>query len=237
MLLSIVVPCFNESENAASIRDSLLPVLARLRPAGGLEIIFVDDGSTDGTLPALKTFLGESGGFHYLRHERNSGIGAALRTGFRAAKGDVIVTTDSDGTYRFEEIPSLLDALKGADIATASPYHPDGSVEGVPSYRLALSKTASALYRRATGLPLHTFTSLFRAYRREALDRIPFRSNGFVSVAEIMVLAAGAGMRIAEVPMTLHARQRGVSKMRTMRVAAAHVPVLLSAAFRRMTPS
>src|SRR5262249_44074581 len=124
------------------------------------------------------------------RHEINRGLGAALRTGFAAARGRIIITTDSDATYRFSEIPALLTRLSpDIDIVTASPYHPEGSVEGVPGYRLLLSRGSSLAYRLLVGGHLHTYTALFRAYRSEVVRTVTFDSDGFLAVAELLVNA------------------------------------------------
>ena len=81
-----------------------------------------------------------------LSHEQNRGLGAALRTGFAHSRSDVVVTTDADGTYEFGEILGLCALLlPDVDVVTASPYHPEGGVDGVPAYRLLLSQGRVAL--------------------------------------------------------------------------------------------
>jgi dolichol-phosphate mannosyltransferase len=159
-----------------------------------------------------------------LRHERNRGLGAALRSGFRAATGARVVTTDSDGTYRFADIPGLLACLDGgADLATASPYHPAGRVVGVPPARLLLSQAASLLYRLLVDRRIHTYTSLFRAYRRTVLEQVTFASDGFLGGTELLVKARLRGFKVAEYPATLSVRQMGVSKLRLGRTIRAHL--------------
>ena len=138
MDISIIVPCYNEAENTDKLRRELFPILAELARESKVELLLVDDGSTDRTLEALASLpdTPELGGVEarILQHGTNRGLGAALRTGFGAARGNVIVTTDSDGTYRFTEIPTLLRYIDaGAAIVTASPYHPQGGAEGVPA--------------------------------------------------------------------------------------------------------
>src|SRR5205809_175854 len=77
----------------------------------------------------------------------------------------------------------------GIDIVTASPYHPDGGVDGVAAYRLVLSRGSSLIYRLLVGSDLHTYTALFRAYRRDVVRSVEFRADGFLAVAEILVNA------------------------------------------------
>jgi dolichol-phosphate mannosyltransferase len=188
----------------------------------------VDDGSRDDTL-AVFSRVAESAremgiAAVVVPHDRNRGLGAAMRTGFRAAQGDVVVTTDSDATYRFEEIPAILDHLADdVDIVTASPYHPRGAVANVPPHRLVLSRGSSWVYRRLVSSSLHTYTALFRVYRRHVIDTVPFSSDGFLAGAELLVNAVLAGYRAAEYPTVLHSRAHGVSKARLARTILAHV--------------
>ncbi len=227
--LSIIIPCYNEAESVASLHEGLVPVAAALAAQRGpVEIIFVDDGSTDGTLDAFRTsFDGTEPAnvtFCYTQHVVNRGLGAALRTGFAAAQGDIVVTTDSDNTYRLTEIPALIDRLTpGVDIVTASPYHPDGGVENVPEYRLVLSKGSSLMYRVLVDRHLHTYTALFRAYRREVIKKISFEADGFLAGTELLVYAMLQGYVVAEYPTVLHARVAGVSKAKLMRTIRAHL--------------
>lgn len=227
MDLSIIVPCCNEAANVPRLRAELMPVAAELARQRSVEVVFVDDGSTDGTLAALQAALqdGPAGvAVRYERHPVNLGLGAALRTGFAAASGEVVVSTDADGTYPFATLPGLLARLgPGVDLVTASPYHPDGAVRDVPAYRLVLSQGASFLYRLLVDWRLHTWTCLFRAYRRPLLEKIGFRSAGFLAGTELLVKARLAGYRAAEYPAVLHSRVAGQSKARVVGIIAAHL--------------
>lgn len=229
MDLSIVVPCYNEAENIPKIQTEFFPVVAELAKTYSLEVIFVDDGSTDETWRALTdTFGGYSNepqlSVRFERHEVNRGLGAALRTGLTAARGEVVVTTDSDGTYKFSEIPALLSYLTpDVDIVTASPYHPAGGVEGVPAYRLILSRGSSTIYRLLVDWRVHTYTCLFRAYRRKVIERVSFESDGFLAGTELLVKGMLMGYRVAEYPAVLHKRVFGVSKTKLVRTILAHL--------------
>jgi dolichol-phosphate mannosyltransferase len=226
--LSIIIPCYNELEGLSKLQDELMPVLAELTVAHTVEVIFVDDGSQDGTGLALEQIFGarrDSGlSFKFERHPFNRGLGAAIRTGFAAAAGNLIVTTDSDGTYKFANIPALLACLTpDVGLVTASPYHPAGGVEGVPGYRLVLSQGSSLIYRLLVNWRVHTYTALFRAYRRQIIDTLDFQSDGFLAGTELMVKAMLAGWRVAEFPAVLHARVVGVSKAKLARTIRAHL--------------
>lgn len=236
MRLSIVIPCYNEVDSIPKLGEELVPVLEQLAGDDGpdnwaeprVEVVFVDDGSQDGTLASLQERIGQRRlagvSFRFERHPTNRGLGAALRTGFSAASGDVIVTTDSDGTYDFAEIPALLACLRpDVSIVTASPYHPDGGVANVPGYRLVLSRGSSLIYRLLVARDVYTYTALFRAYRREVVKAIDFDADGFLSGTELLVKAMLGGWQVAEYPTVLHGRRAGVSKARLLRTTAAHL--------------
>jgi dolichol-phosphate mannosyltransferase len=230
MELSIVIPCYNEAENAGKIESELFPVVRDLAATQSVEVIFVDDGSTDSTWQVFHNVVGNSPeplkgiAVRFEQHAMNRGLGAALRTGFEASNGQVILTTDGDGTYKFSEIPALLSCLKpGVDIVTASPYHPKGGVIGVPRYRLALSQGSSAIYRLLVDRRIHTYTSLFRAYRRSVIERVPFESDGFLAGTELMVKAMLSGYRVVEYPSVLHRRAFGASKAKIACTIWAHL--------------
>ena len=230
MELSIVIPCYNEADNAAKIQTELFPVVRDLAAWQSVEVIFVDDGSADATWQMLHEVTRDNHEqlkgitVRFEQHTVNRGVGAALRTGFKAALGQVIVTTDSDGTYKFAEMPALLACLKpGVDIVTASPYHPEGGVIGVPRYRLVLSQGSSSIYRLLVDRRVHTYTSLFRAYRRIVIERVPFESDGFLAGTELMVKAMLSGYKVAEYPSVLHRRAFGASKVKIARTIQAHL--------------
>jgi len=237
MKLSVIIPCYNEADNVAKLHDELLPVIRSLLVKGHIssteafdtaEMLFVDDGSRDGTSDKLKeAFEGEANprlGFQFLKHATNAGLGAAIRTGFAHATGDVLLTVDSDGTYKFSGIPALLNRLTPEiDIVTASPYHPQGGVVGVPGYRLFFSKGSSLLYRLLVDRNVHTYTCLFRAYRANVVRQISFASNDFLGGTELLVKAMLAGFRTAEFPDVLHKRMFGISKARIAQTVQSHL--------------
>lgn len=228
-LVSVVVPIFNEEAGIGLLREKLLKLKALLENTCRLEFVFVDDGSSDATVAGLKQQFGNAGvQFQIVEHGRNRGVGAAFRSGFRVCTGKLICTIDADCTYSPEGLKLLLDALAstGADIAVASPYHPQGGVEGVPWWRLALSRRCSALYRWASPLKLYTYTSIFRAYRSEVIRNVSFTSDGFVSAAEILLAAGRQGYRVTEVPMVLRSRSIGRSKMKVVRTIFSHLRML-----------
>lgn len=222
--LSIIIPCYNEAENVARMAETLFPVVDALAQTQAVELVLVDDGSRDDTLARLQSLADQRPDVRVVRHEHNRGLGAAMRTGYAHARGAVLVTTDSDGTYPFTEIPKMLALLTpDVDIVVASPYHPQGGVEGVPRYRLLLSQGASLLYRVLLKWNVHTYTAMFRAVRREVAQRTPAEATGFLMPAEFLANAMLLGYRVAEFPTVLHVRRYGQSKARIARIILAHL--------------
>lgn len=224
--ISIVIPCCNEEENIKIAVEQLSQLKSQL---GDIELVFVDDGSRDRTYDLLSEISKTSDLVRIHRHPTNLGLGAAIRSGLEASRGEIIVTTDCDGTYGFQDIPKIIEKLKsGFDVITASPYHPQGKVENVHGYRLLLSKACSLVYRMILRTGIYTFTSLFRAYRRVVVENIKIESNGFLGGTELLVKAIRAGYRVGELPATLRTRERGVSKAKLFATTKAHIRFQLS---------
>jgi len=226
--LSILIPCYNEEENIINLRNPLQDGINSLRDEYQVEIVFIDDGSSDETWAALHKVFGDSDAsgltIKYCRHTHNEGLGAAIRSGIQVSHGDILVTTDSDGTYPFSEIPALLAKMEDdVAIVSASPYHPRGGVEGVPAYRLILSRGSSFLYRLLVDWNIFTYTSLFRAYRREIFKTVEFSANDYLAGTEILVKARLLGFRIMEYPTVLRVRQFGTSKARILKTIRSHL--------------
>lgn len=231
---SVLIPCYNESAGIPQLCERLKALRVALDHSEDLEIIFVDDGSTDGTGDVIAGCM--SGIPHeVVRHASNRGIGAALRTGFYAAHGEELVTTDSDCTYDPSTIPQILNQLRsGYDVVTASPYHPQGEVVGVEAWRLLLSRALSRVYGLVLPGRLYTYTSCYRAYRRDALERMTLHNDGFLGVTELLVSGMLHGMKVGEMPVRLTRRRFGTSKIRILTVSFAHARYILQILWSRM---
>lgn len=233
MSVSLVVPCYQEAESLEAFA-ALLPDL----PVD--DIVFVDDGSTDGTAVRLSEIQASDPRVRVLTHAANRGVGAAMRTGLSAARGDVVVVYDADATYPPEDLDRLVAAIEaGADVATASPFVAGGDAPDVPWPRLALSRGAAGAYRHVVGpraQGVMTFTCAFRAYRSDWLERLTFASDGFGAAGEILGAALLADARVVEVPSRLRARTEGESKMRVLPALREHLGVLWRLGRRRARP-
>lgn len=195
--LSIVVPFFNEGEMV----DSTVAALAR----DDAELIFVDDGSSDGTGERLLAAASRYPNIRVISHEHNQGANAALLTGLCAATGDSIVVLDADLSYGPEHVDALVTALRSqyAAIAVASPYHLAGTVFNVPPTRLALSVAANRIFKSITRSHVATYTGMVRAYSRRFLARVnPRGLTGEINCALILA-ALSRGERVVEVPARL----------------------------------
>ncbi|MEA2562815.1 MAG: hypothetical protein QOH06_4319 [Acidobacteriota bacterium] len=236
--VSLVVPCFNEEGSLEYLANTLRNVAAALGRDYELSFLFVDDGSRDRTWEVLGRLFGSRSDCTLIRHERNRGVAAAILTGIRAARTEIVCSIDCDCTYDphhlAEMIPRLVD---GVDLVTASPYHPEGRVLNVPAWRLTLSRGASFLYRRVLRQKLHTYTSCFRVYRRRAIAAIDLdlREEGFLGIAEILARLDLQGSTVVEHPATLEVRLLGQSKMKVLRSVAGHLRLLVRLAALRMS--
>lgn len=236
--LAIIIPCCNEEEALGLLHERLSPVLTNIEQRYTTELVLVDDGSTDATWDWLQLLQRLSWPARIVlgRHDRNRGLGAALRTGLGLTDASIVVTIDVDGTYPFGIIEPLLDAIaNGADVATASPYHPDGGVDGVSASRLLFSRGASSLYRILVDRRIHTYTALVRAYRRDILDVALSEHPGFLNVAETLVEARRRNVTVVEVPAMLAQREVGQSKARVVRIIRAHLRYMAHIARLRLT--
>src|SRR3989344_2355452 len=223
--LSIIIPCYNEEDGIPQLADQLTPVIAQLTDYT-VELIFIDDGSTDKTNELLHMYFPSA---TILKHEKNQNLGAALRTGFKHAHGDLIAALDSDCTYHPSVLPKLIGMLDDeTHIVTVSPYHPQGKVENVPAYRLFLSKSVSLIYRILLKSDLHTYTAMVRIYKKQVVKNIEIKSNTFMGVTEILVKALLYGYKAKEIPVTLTARKFGISKLKTARAIRDHLKLIKS---------
>ncbi len=222
--VSIVIPAYNESENIVETAERITAVFAS-RPEQ-IEIIFVNDGSTDDTWDVAKRLAQTNPSIIPAGYAQNAGRGRALRHGFGVARGQFVVATDADLSYAPHFILDLLDALYAdadVDFVLGSPYMPGGGTEGVDPKRLFISQFGNVILRRVVNKEIYTWTGVFRAYRREVLEAIDLEADGKEIHLEILSRALAAGYKVKEVPAVLASRRKGQSKFRFGGTAVSHL--------------
>jgi dolichol-phosphate mannosyltransferase len=221
----LILPTYNEAENARAIVTAAAAVLAAAAP-DGFRILIVDDGSPDGTGRIADELAAEHDWMRVLHRSEKNGIGPAYLAGFRHALdagAGYVMEMDSDFSHDPADLARLLQAVRdGADLALGSRYVPGGGVVDWGLLRRVVSEGGSTYARLVLGLRVRDLTGGFKCFRREVLEAIHFdsvRSQGYAFQVELTYRAVQAGFRVVEVPITFRDRQRGTSKM-SWRIAA-----------------
>ncbi|MEW6593039.1 MAG: glycosyltransferase family 2 protein [Candidatus Hadarchaeota archaeon] len=203
----IVMPAHNEEKAIGGVLDSL-------RKEGWRDVIVVDDGSKDKTAK-----IAESKGATVIRHEKNQGLGAALRTGLsnaRELKADIAVTFDSDGQHDTKAVRELVNSADGADLVIGA-----RRFINIPLNK-RIGNFGLNFITRMLGGPLVDSQSGMRAFSRRALDSIRIMSDRYVVSSEIAMQAKRKGLRIKEVPVacffTQYSKARGTTIMSGLRI-------------------
>ncbi|MGJ4786993.1 glycosyltransferase family 2 protein [Leptospira koniambonensis] len=204
MKLSIVIPCYNEKQTIKNILETVKKV-----PYKDKEIILVDDFSTDGTRELLQTAPFKKLVDQLIFHEKNQGKGAALRTGFKAAKGDIVIVQDADLEYDPFEIPDVIDPIyKGkADVVFGSRFM-GGRPHRVVYYWHSLGNLfLTTLSNMFTNINLTDMETCYKAFRREVIQGIDIKENRFGFEPEITAkIAKIPDIRVYEVGISYYGR-------------------------------
>lgn len=202
--ISVIIPVLNEAESIQSLAEQVIAVMDDLERT--CEIIFVDDGSRDGTVERIRQAHETDARIRLVRFRQNFGKAAALCAGFDASRGNIIVTMDGDLQDDPAEIPKLLEKLESDDLDLVSGWKQQR--QDPVSKRLP-SKVFNWVTRKLARIDLHDFNSGFKVYRREVLDEIALYGELH---RYIPVLAARKGFSVGEVAVRHHRRQHGSSK-------------------------
>lgn len=216
-MISIIIPLFNERDNVIQYPSDLFPIIDKIADQCGekFEYVMVDDGSRDDTLAQLKSVAIGRKDVIFLCHEVNSGMGTAIKTGIAHARGDLIITMDSDLTFRPADVKKLIAAYRktGADCISGSPYLEPGLMEEVTPFRLFLSRSVNFLYRLLLRGNISCVSPIFRLYKKKIFDEITITSKNFEINAEIISKLLITGRTVIEVPVPLLKRKHGSSKI------------------------
>ena len=208
----VVIPTYDERENVARMSEAVL--------ACGVEVLFVDDNSPDGTGDVLDSLAAHSPRVHVLHRERKEGLGRAYVAGFAKALelgADLVVQMDCDFSHDPKDVPRLVAECEGgADLAIGSRYVRGGSTPGWPLKRRLISRAGGIFIRTVTGMPFRDPTGGFKCWRRTALAKIDFAtvaSAGYSFQLEMNHRAWKAGLVVREIPIAFTDRVAGYSKI------------------------
>jgi undecaprenyl-phosphate 4-deoxy-4-formamido-L-arabinose transferase len=211
--LSVVVTVLDEERTVAELYRRTVAALDG-RP---FELVFIDDGSTDGTFAELERLHAQDPRVHAIRFKRNFGQHPAMHAGFVRAQGDVVVTMDGDLQNQPEDIPRLVAALDSADVASGR-----RSARRDSWGRTLPSRLINGMLRRFTGVPISDFGCAFNAYRRSAIEPM-LGAIGRQKFTKALVLAGGAS--VVEVDVG-HAARSGRSRYSPLRLTRLALHVL-----------
>jgi glycosyltransferase involved in cell wall biosynthesis len=207
--VSAVIPTLNEERNIGWVLERLPRIVD--------EVIIVDGRSTDDTVYAALTSRPDA----RIVQERTPGKGAALRAGFEAAYGDVVVMLDADGSMHPREIDRFVAAIRdGYDVVKGSRFLPGGGTTDISRLRAVGNFALLGLANRMYGQRFSELCYGFMAFRRTALPELRLCADGFEIETQIVVHAVRAGLRIGEVPSFEAERLTGESNLRTFRDGA-----------------
>ncbi|MGH9389779.1 MAG: glycosyltransferase family 2 protein [Vicinamibacteria bacterium] len=200
--ISVVVPVYNEEESLYLLAQAVLGVMKRL--VATYEIIFVDDGSCDATPEILRRLAALSNAVRFLRFARNCGQTAAMDAGFRAARGEIVVTLDADLQNDPSDIPRLLEKIGEFDVVIGWRRH-----RRDPWIRKISSRIANGVRNWGTGESVKDVGCSLKAYRRDFLDRVKLFDGMHRFLPSLLAME---GARILEVEVSHHPRRYGKSK-------------------------
>jgi dolichol-phosphate mannosyltransferase len=232
----LILPTYNEAENIGPFVAAVLENL----PANA-RVLIVDDSSPDGTGEIADRMAAEHEAVGVLHRPLREGLGPAYIAGFRealAGGAELILEMDSDFSHEPAHLPSLLEAIEGADLAIGSRYVRGGGVGDWGAMRRAISRGGSAYSRLVLGVEVKDMTGGFKCFRREVLEAIDLdaiRSKGYAFQVELTYRVVQKGFRVVEVPIVFRDRRVGSSKMSRAIVAEAiwRVPLLRFGGRRR----
>ncbi len=209
----VIIPTYNEIDNVPTLIGDVLAQDQRV------DILFVDDGSPDGTGEYIAEIAASEPRLHLLQRPRKMGLGTAYCRGFEYAIAngyDVAMEMDADFSHDPTMIPRFLSEIEDADLVIGSRYVQGVNVVNWPMSRLLLSYFANVYSRFVTGMPLHDGTGGFKCFRTDVLRRIDLsqiKSNGYSFQIELNFLVWSMGGIIREIPIIFVDRRSGVSKM------------------------
>ncbi len=207
--VSIILPTYNEKENIPRIIERLSKVLNEC----GHEIVVVDDNSPDGTWKIARQLSREHENLRCIRRIDRKGLGSAVMEGFLLGRGEYLLVTDADMQHDLELIPEMLKAAKQHDVVIGSRYMAQKQVEDWTPWRERFSRWGTLLSRKATDYAVTDPLSGFFLIRRELVDEIAPRIEGYGFKVLLEILIRIPGLRVKELPYRFRMRKYGQSKI------------------------
>ena len=201
VILSIIIPCFNESKTILSLIDAV-----KKSPIKNREIIIVDDGSQDGTRDILNKLNDPE--VRIIFHSKNKGKGAALRTGFNEAKGDICIVQDADLEYDPQEFPLVIQPILDgkADVVFGSRFQSGRPHRVVYFWHRIGNGLLTLMSNLFTDLNLSDMETCYKAFRREVIQSVNIRENRFGFEPEVTAKISKMDIRIYEVGISYYGR-------------------------------
>ena len=201
VILSIIIPCFNESKTILSLIDAV-----KKSPVKNREIIIVDDGSHDGTRDILNQL--DDPEVRIIFHSKNKGKGAALRTGFNEAKGDICIVQDADLEYDPQEFPLVIQPILDgkADVVFGSRFQSGRPHRVVYFWHRVGNGLLTLMSNLFTDLNLSDMETCYKAFRREVIQSVNIRENRFGFEPEVTAKISKMNIRIYEVGISYYGR-------------------------------
>ena len=218
MKLSIIIPTYNETKNITQLIPTIeKTIFSKYRG----EIIVVDDNSPDGTAAVAEKLNQRYHNIRVIVRAKKEGIGAALREGYNAAQGDIILSTDADLSFDVKDMHRLLRTLQqGYDLVVGSRHLPEGSYEKTmlkTRIKSVVSKYGNTLVRWLSDLDVHDTSANFRAIKRSVWRKIHTTDTTNSLLLEMILKTKYRGYRIAEIPVTFKDRRYGQSKINLLK--------------------
>lgn len=220
---SLCLPAYNEKDNIEDTLDAACCILPEF--VEDFEVVVVDDGSVDGTGDIVAKYALRVPQVRLVRHEENRGYGAAVTTALRAARGELVAFTDSDGQFTLLDLPLLLAKIDQHDVVLGYRYNRADSL-----MRLFNAWGWKWVIRLALGVRIKDLDCAFKLFRRSVLDRLRLTSTGATINAEMMAQCMRGGLRMVEIPVNHYPRQAGAPTGAAVKVivrAFRELPALL----------
>jgi len=232
MKVSIIVPAYNEEDNLPVLIKKLDELNLKLK---NIEIILVDDNSTDSTPKVCDLLAKKYQNIRVLHRKNKRGMGNALKDGTKIASGEIIVWVMADLSDDISVIPLFIEKIEhGADMVFGSRYMRGGSAGDLSRLKKFVSSGFTFLSRLFIGVKVHDITNAFRAFKKEIFNEVEPRSSDFAISPEFALKVHLAGYKLDEVPTVYTSRKKGKATFSLLKMSFRYASVFVMAFFLRL---